>query len=347
VTELHSTPSRFDRRASTYEDSTLQQFLFGPVHQTALQLALQLLPQARRVLDVGCGTGRLLRHARQCYPTAELVGVDLAGRMVAAASAVTSSKLAVRYVHARAERMPFSDGVFDLVFATLSLRHWTNPPAGIAEVARVLTPNGVVVLADIFRSCRHRGSAVHMLRRRPTPSCRPSLTLCWPPTAWRSSAASIPAGSGCPMSKSSQCNSRIGRAPSCPQQGTRPAPLRRISRVPAGRSTAARRRECCCKAPQALHMACGRCPCAVTACYAPGRRGFGLCRGCRRWPGRSADGSTGQPHSSHTESATTASPTASELREARCDWKYHSDGAISSQTPSDRLQRWGQIGWRG
>jgi ubiquinone/menaquinone biosynthesis C-methylase UbiE len=166
VTELHSTPSRFDRRASTYEDSTLQQFLFGPVHQTALQLALQLLPQARRVLDVGCGTGRLLRHARQCYPTAELVGVDLAGRMVAAASAVTSSKLAVRYVHARAERMPFSDGVFDLVFATLSLRHWTNPPAGIAEVARVLTPNGVVVLADIFRSCPRRGPAVPMLRRR-------------------------------------------------------------------------------------------------------------------------------------------------------------------------------------
>ncbi|HEV2930831.1 MAG TPA: hypothetical protein VGW74_19280 [Propionibacteriaceae bacterium] len=38
--------SRFDRRASSYEDSTLQQFLFVPVQQTALRLALQLLPQA-------------------------------------------------------------------------------------------------------------------------------------------------------------------------------------------------------------------------------------------------------------------------------------------------------------
>jgi ubiquinone/menaquinone biosynthesis C-methylase UbiE len=166
VSELHSTPSRFDRRASTYEDSTLQQFLFGPVHQTALQLALQLLPQAWRVLDVGCGTGRLLRRARPCYPTAELVGVDLAGRMVAAASAATSSKLAVRYVHARAERLPFADDVFDLVLATLTLRHWTDTPAGIAEIGRVLSPGGVLVLADVFPSCRRRGPAVPMLRRR-------------------------------------------------------------------------------------------------------------------------------------------------------------------------------------
>jgi ubiquinone/menaquinone biosynthesis C-methylase UbiE len=166
VSELHSSLSRFDRRASTYEDSTLQRFLFVPVHQTALQLALQLLPQARRVLDVGCGTGRLVRRARQCYPTAELVGVDLAGRMVATASAVTPTKLAIRYIHGRAERLPFTDDVFDLVFATLSLRHWTNPPAGIAEIGRVLTPGGVLVLADVFPSCRRRGPAIPMLRRR-------------------------------------------------------------------------------------------------------------------------------------------------------------------------------------
>ena len=43
----------------------------------------------------------------------ELKG-HLAGRMVATAMALTPTKLTVRYVHARAERLPFSDGVFDL-----------------------------------------------------------------------------------------------------------------------------------------------------------------------------------------------------------------------------------------
>jgi SAM-dependent methyltransferase len=158
--------SRFDRRASSYEDSPLQQFLFVPVQQTTLRLAWQLRPQARRVLDVGCGTGHLLRHTRPCYPAAELVGVDVAGRMVATASAITPTKLAVRYVHSRAEGLPFADEVFDLVFTTLSLRHWTDLSAGIAEIGRVLTPGGLLVLADVFPSCRNRGPVLPMLRRR-------------------------------------------------------------------------------------------------------------------------------------------------------------------------------------
>ena len=158
--------SRFDRWASSYEDNTLQQYLFVPVQQTALQLALQLLPHPRRILDVGCGTGRLLRQARPCYPTAELVGVDLAGQMVATASAVTPTGLAVRYVQGRAECLPFTNEVFDLIFATLSLRHWTDLPAGIAEIGRVLTPGGVVVLADVFPGCRRPGPALPLLRRR-------------------------------------------------------------------------------------------------------------------------------------------------------------------------------------
>lgn len=144
----------------------LQQFLFVPVQQTTLRLARQLLPQARRVLDVGCGTGQLLRHTRPWYPAAELVGVDLAGQMVATATTITPGKLAICYVQGRAECLPFTDDAFDLVFTTLSLRHWTDLSAGIAEIGRVLTPGGLLVLADVFPSCRRRGPALPMLGRR-------------------------------------------------------------------------------------------------------------------------------------------------------------------------------------
>lgn len=160
------TVSRFDLRASTYEDSVLQRFLFVPVHQTALLLGRRILPQAGAVLDVGCATGRLLRAARPCYPAAELVGVDLAGQMVATAMAVTPSGLRIRYVQARAERLPFPDARFDLVFATMALRHWADPPVGMAEVARVLRPAGMLVLADVFRDCPRWHPLVRVVRRR-------------------------------------------------------------------------------------------------------------------------------------------------------------------------------------
>jgi len=150
---------------STYDSSPLQPTLFAPVHQTALQLAAHLVPDARRVLDVGCGTGRLLRQVRQRYRPAELVGVDLARGMLAAAIAATTTELRIHYLHAGAEHLPFTDEMFDLVFATMTMRHWTDQAAGIAEIGRVLTPGGVLVLADVFPSSPRRTLLASLLLR--------------------------------------------------------------------------------------------------------------------------------------------------------------------------------------
>ena len=60
--------TRFDRWASTYEDSALQPVLFVPVHQTVLHLTQRFLPRPRRVLDVGCGTGRLCHRRAVTVP---------------------------------------------------------------------------------------------------------------------------------------------------------------------------------------------------------------------------------------------------------------------------------------
>jgi ubiquinone/menaquinone biosynthesis C-methylase UbiE len=161
-----ATVASFNTWAGDYDHSVLQPTLYVPVHQTALQLAQELVRRPRRILDVGCGTARLLRQARLRYPQAELVGVDLAWRMITTASAATPAEPPVRYVHASAERLPFTHDTFDLVFATLSLRHWTDPAAGIAQIARVLIPGGVLVVADLFQATRRRMAAARVLRRR-------------------------------------------------------------------------------------------------------------------------------------------------------------------------------------
>jgi ubiquinone/menaquinone biosynthesis C-methylase UbiE len=139
---------RFDRWAASYERSYLQRLIFEPVHRTMLSVAVELRPDAAAILDVGCGTGRLLRSAEALFPRASLEGVDAAGEMVRQAQAVLPEGSRIRLRQAVAEKLPFADGSFDLVFSTMTFHHWADQRTGIGEVARVLTPSGRWLLAD-------------------------------------------------------------------------------------------------------------------------------------------------------------------------------------------------------
>lgn len=167
--------TEFDAWASGYELSALQPTLFVPAQQMALDLARQHMPWPRRILDVGCGTARLLRQARQLYPHTHMVGVDVAWQMLWSAAAATPTALTIRYVRTVAERLPFASHRFELVFATMSLRHWANPTAGIAEIERVLIPGGVLVVADVFPTLPPARRTVRLLPRRHRSHLPPQL----------------------------------------------------------------------------------------------------------------------------------------------------------------------------
>lgn len=102
-------------------------------------------PRAPRVLDVGCGTGRLVQAAAQRYPL--VVGLDPCLEMLDVAQS-RSALSGVGLVCAMAERLPFGTGTFDVVTSTMSLRHWKDPRLGLEELARVLSKTGTLVIAD-------------------------------------------------------------------------------------------------------------------------------------------------------------------------------------------------------
>jgi ubiquinone/menaquinone biosynthesis C-methylase UbiE len=136
----------FHDRARDYEGGVLGRFHAEVVARTA-DLALACARSPKRILDVGCGTGLLLRQLAQRLPHAELTGVDAAQGMIEAANS-TGERL--RYLQCSAERLPFSGASFDLVISTTSFDHWTDQAAGLAECHRVLAPGGRLVLADLF-----------------------------------------------------------------------------------------------------------------------------------------------------------------------------------------------------
>lgn len=148
MSHSHGDVERFNRWAGSYDRHYLQRLVFEPVQQTLLELATAELPRPVAILDVGCGTGRLLRSAEERFPNVALEGVDAAIEMVKHAQAVNPARSRIRFQQATAEKLPFSAEQFDLVFSTMTFHHWDDQRRGIAEVARVLKPGGRWLLAD-------------------------------------------------------------------------------------------------------------------------------------------------------------------------------------------------------
>ena len=139
----------FDERAPGYESGWLGKLHHDIADRTA-ELALSRCPAPRRILDVGCGTGYLLRELAARVPAAaELAGIDAAPVMIETARAAARDDR-LRFSAGAAERLPFAAETFDLVLTTTSFDHWADQQAGLAECARVLTPGGQLVLADLF-----------------------------------------------------------------------------------------------------------------------------------------------------------------------------------------------------
>jgi ubiquinone/menaquinone biosynthesis C-methylase UbiE len=141
--ENYQDVGQFNVWARRYERSKWQRLVFDRVHGRALGLTSGWRdPDA--VLDVGCGSGRLLRAAHRRWPNARLIGIDPSAGMIEAGRQLTPGELHL----AGAEAIPLPDASVDLAFSTIAFHHWTDAGQGLREVARVLKPDGHFVLID-------------------------------------------------------------------------------------------------------------------------------------------------------------------------------------------------------
>ncbi|MGV8909016.1 MAG: class I SAM-dependent methyltransferase [Propionicimonas sp.] len=108
------------------------------------------------VLDIGTGPGRVPRLLHLLRPDLEVEGIDISAEMIQEARATTereepvaSGPGALRYTVADVAALPHPDQSVALVVSSLSLHHWPDPEAGIAEIRRVLRPGGTAWLYDV------------------------------------------------------------------------------------------------------------------------------------------------------------------------------------------------------
>jgi SAM-dependent methyltransferase len=112
------------------------------------------LGQARRVLDVGCGTGVLVPHLARVLPAgARTVELDFARQMVRE-SLQTHGGSGVAGLCADARRLPFATGVFDAVLCFSVLPHIGDAGSLMGELLRVLRPGGSLGICHAMNSAQ-------------------------------------------------------------------------------------------------------------------------------------------------------------------------------------------------
>lgn len=113
------------------------------LHAVIERLAIR---QGARVLDAGCGTGRLTRHlSERVCPGGWVVGLDLSGPHLRHAAATPA---AVGWVQADVASPPFRAGTFDCVWACNTVNHLRDQEGGVSVLAGLLGASGVLAVAQ-------------------------------------------------------------------------------------------------------------------------------------------------------------------------------------------------------
>lgn len=106
---------------------------------------------AKRVLDVATGTGDLALAAHEQGGAEEVIGIDIARKMLSVGHQKIADKgldPAVRLEYGDAENLQFPDNNFDAVTVAFGVRNFGDLEKGLQEMARVLKPGGLALILE-------------------------------------------------------------------------------------------------------------------------------------------------------------------------------------------------------
>ncbi|MDR0828774.1 MAG: class I SAM-dependent methyltransferase [Prevotellaceae bacterium] len=141
ISQQFGNPSGFGGQIST--------FIMNCINRRQYRATLENLHISENdvVLDIGFGNGFLIRQLAKQKPK-KIYGIEISEDMIVAAkkrnqNAVNQGK--IELFKAGVEKLPFADESIDKIYTVNTVYFWENFDIGIAEIKRVLKPNGIFI----------------------------------------------------------------------------------------------------------------------------------------------------------------------------------------------------------
>jgi ubiquinone/menaquinone biosynthesis C-methylase UbiE len=144
------TRKAYDKIGSDYDNwywSRSAKNLRAGLTERVISILKKELKGKPRILDIGCGTGHLVRPLSEL---GEYNGLDISGKMIEHCRKAYPGK---NFIIGDAENLLFKDDSFDCIVCFWSFHHLGSPSKALEEMRRVLKPDGLLLIAT-FKDAR-------------------------------------------------------------------------------------------------------------------------------------------------------------------------------------------------
>lgn len=154
MTDVHNDKPIWDEKnAKWYAEK------YGDHISNAMTIRHAYLKADDDFLDIGCGTGTACREAAKIITDGTIIGIDPTLAMIHIAKDQTSDELHnLKFMRGSVEKLPIERNTKSICTAINSLHHWDDYKNGLAEILRVLKPQGRLIISDEIvsdDSCGH------------------------------------------------------------------------------------------------------------------------------------------------------------------------------------------------
>lgn len=134
----------------------LNRFLSVGIDVLWRKIALEALKQdkPKKILDIATGTADFALEAHRQFPDSQIIGVDISAGMLEKGKEKIKRKnldSKIELLLGDSERLLFEDNTFDAVIVAFGVRNFENLEKGLADMLRVLKPNGKAVILEFSK----------------------------------------------------------------------------------------------------------------------------------------------------------------------------------------------------